>query len=40
MRPGSRPTYYADLLRELEEAPTLTWWGAVKKRLGTMVSFS
>jgi len=40
LEPQSNPTYYADLITELEEAPKRSWLGRVGKRLGGMVRFS
>lgn len=37
MEPKSNPTYYADLITELEEAPTRTWYQRLGKRLGGMI---
>ncbi|AEO67558.1 a64419c4-908b-4e83-b4b8-28d42b769a1d [Thermothielavioides terrestris] len=38
--PKSNPTYYKDLLKELEEAPHRSWLGRIAKRLGGMIRFS
>jgi hypothetical protein len=38
--PKSNPTYYKDLLKELEEAPNRSWLGRIAKRLGGMIRFS
>ncbi|EGY19230.1 uncharacterized protein VDAG_09564 [Verticillium dahliae VdLs.17] len=32
-KPQSQPTYFKDLLRELEEAPSRTWLQSMSKRL-------
>ena len=40
MQPKSNPTYYKDLITELEEAPKRSWLDRVKKRLGGMVRFT
>jgi len=40
MQPRSKPTYYTDLITELDEAPTLTWLGRLQKRMSSMVSKS
>jgi cytochrome b pre-mRNA-processing protein 6 len=37
LEPKSNPTYYKDLLRELEEAPKRSWFGRIAKRLGGMI---
>ncbi|KAL1835208.1 hypothetical protein VTK73DRAFT_6011 [Phialemonium thermophilum] len=37
LAPASKPSYYADLLRELEEAPKRTWLQRLGKRLGGMI---
>jgi cytochrome b pre-mRNA-processing protein 6 len=31
--PASSPTYYDDLMREMQEAPTRSWFGAFVKRI-------
>lgn len=36
LNPQSQPTYFQDLLRELEEAPNRTWLQNVSKRLAGM----
>ncbi|KAK3302979.1 uncharacterized protein B0T15DRAFT_495547 [Chaetomium strumarium] len=38
--PKSNPTYYKDLLKELEEAPNRTWLQRIAKRLSGIVRFS
>ncbi|KAL2128945.1 hypothetical protein VTI74DRAFT_8428 [Chaetomium olivicolor] len=38
--PKSNPTYYNDLIKELEEAPNRTWLGRLAKRLGGIIRFS
>ncbi|KAL2258806.1 hypothetical protein VTK26DRAFT_7741 [Humicola hyalothermophila] len=35
--PKSNPTYYKDLVQELEEAPHRSWLGRLAKRLGGMI---
>ncbi|KAK4113171.1 hypothetical protein N656DRAFT_844731 [Canariomyces notabilis] len=35
--PQSNPTYYKDLVKELEEAPKRSFWGRLAKRLGGMI---
>lgn len=40
MAPRSNPTYYSDLMTELEEAPKRSFFGRVKKRLGGMFRLS
>ncbi|KIN00851.1 hypothetical protein OIDMADRAFT_53995 [Oidiodendron maius Zn] len=40
MRPASNPTYYADLVRELDEAPQRGWWERTKRRWKGMLRFS
>ena len=35
--PKSNPTYYQDIVKELEEAPNRSWLQRVAKRLGGMV---
>ena len=37
MEPQSNPTYYIELMKELEEAPTRTFLQWVGKRLGGMI---
>jgi cytochrome b pre-mRNA-processing protein 6 len=32
MTPASNPTYYTDLIRELEEAPKRSWWARLINR--------
>jgi cytochrome b pre-mRNA-processing protein 6 len=38
--PKSNPTYYKDLVKELEEAPNRSWLGRIAKRLSGMVRFA
>ncbi|KAH6844665.1 hypothetical protein B0I37DRAFT_416258 [Chaetomium sp. MPI-CAGE-AT-0009] len=38
--PKSNPTYYKDLVKELEEAPTRSWLDRLWKRLGGIVRLS
>lgn len=40
MRPASQPDYYEALVRELEEAPSRSWWGATVKRWKGFLRFS
>jgi len=37
LEPNSQPTYFEDLLREIEEAPKRTWLERVGKRLSGMI---
>ncbi|KAF6808936.1 hypothetical protein CSOJ01_07206 [Colletotrichum sojae] len=39
LRPKSQPTYFTDLLRELEEAPTRGWLQNMSKKLSGMFRF-
>jgi cytochrome b pre-mRNA-processing protein 6 len=39
-KPQSNPTYYKDLVTELEEAPNRSWLGRLSKRLGGMIRFT
>jgi len=39
MKPASNPSHYTDLARELDEAPSRTWFGNFAKRLKNMVRF-
>ncbi|GKT56148.1 hypothetical protein ColTof4_13930 [Colletotrichum tofieldiae] len=39
LEPASQPTYFQDLLRELEEAPTRGWLQNVSKKLSGMFRF-
>ncbi|TKA82115.1 hypothetical protein B0A55_01818 [Friedmanniomyces simplex] len=39
MKPASNPNHYTDLARELEEAPSRTWFGNFAKRVKNMVRF-
>jgi cytochrome b pre-mRNA-processing protein 6 len=38
--PKSNPTYYKDLVKELEEAPNRSWLGRIAKRLSGMIRFA
>ncbi|KAL2023274.1 hypothetical protein VTK56DRAFT_3012 [Thermocarpiscus australiensis] len=38
--PKSNPTYYKDLVKELEEAPNRTWLGRLAKRLSGIIRLS
>ncbi|KAK4136064.1 hypothetical protein BT67DRAFT_399114 [Trichocladium antarcticum] len=38
--PKSKPTYYKDLVTELEEAPNRSFMGRMAKRLGGMIRLS
>jgi cytochrome b pre-mRNA-processing protein 6 len=38
--PKSNPTYYQDLVKELEEAPNRSWLGRIAKRLSGMIRFA
>ncbi|KAJ9144726.1 hypothetical protein NKR23_g5855 [Pleurostoma richardsiae] len=38
--PLSNPTYYADLMSDLEEAPKRSWLDRLGKRLGGLIRFS
>lgn len=40
MKPRSNPTYYQDIITELEEAPKRSWLGRVQKKLQGMFRFS
>ncbi|KAK0908586.1 hypothetical protein LTR91_022919 [Friedmanniomyces endolithicus] len=40
MKPASNPSHYTDLARELDEAPSRTWFGNFAKRLKNMVRFN
>ncbi|KAK3936808.1 hypothetical protein QBC46DRAFT_394121 [Diplogelasinospora grovesii] len=40
LEPRSNPSYYTDLVAELEEAPKRTWFGRMAKRLGGLIRFS
>ncbi|KAK0610616.1 hypothetical protein B0T17DRAFT_512104 [Bombardia bombarda] len=40
LKPKSNPTYYTDIIRELEEAPTRSWLTRVAKKLGGIVRFT
>ncbi|KAB5533459.1 hypothetical protein GE09DRAFT_1227475 [Coniochaeta sp. 2T2.1] len=37
MKPKSNPTHYTDLMKELEEAPTRSWFGRIGKKLGGLI---
>lgn len=37
LEPKSNPTYYTDLMIELEEAPKRSWLGRIGKRLGGLI---
>lgn len=37
MQPTSQPTYFEDLVREIDEAPKRSWLGRVGKRLSGMI---
>ncbi|KAM7218053.1 hypothetical protein V8F06_006588 [Rhypophila decipiens] len=37
MEPKSNPTYYKDLVKELEEAPNRTWLGRIANRIKGLV---
>lgn len=37
LEPKSQPTYFDDLVREIEEAPNRSWLGRLGKRLSGMV---
>ena len=37
LEPKSQPTYFADLVREIEEAPKRTWFERLGKKLSGMV---
>ncbi|KAK6206385.1 hypothetical protein QIS74_13556 [Colletotrichum tabaci] len=39
LRPASQPTYFQDLVRELEEAPTRGWLKNMSKKLSGMFRF-
>jgi cytochrome b pre-mRNA-processing protein 6 len=38
--PASNPTYYEDLIREMQEAPTRSWLGGVMKRIKGSLRFT
>ena len=38
--PASNPTYYDDLIREMQEAPTRSWLGSLMKRIQGLLRFS
>ncbi|EGS19496.1 uncharacterized protein CTHT_0049640 [Thermochaetoides thermophila DSM 1495] len=37
LEPKSNPTYYKDVLKEIEEAPHRTWWQRIAKRITGMI---
>lgn len=37
LHPKSQPTYFDDLVREIEEAPNRSWFGRLGKRLSGMI---
>lgn len=37
LEPKSQPTYFADLIREIDEAPKRTWLERLGKRLSGMI---
>ena len=39
MHPRSNPTYYKDLLRELEEGPKRSWFDRLMLKIGGLVRF-
>ncbi|KAF4622790.1 hypothetical protein G7Y89_g14235 [Cudoniella acicularis] len=39
MKPASNPEHYTNLIKELEEAPTRSWWGNVLNRWKGAVRF-
>ncbi|KAH6886381.1 hypothetical protein B0T10DRAFT_550135 [Thelonectria olida] len=39
VEPKSQPTYFEDLIREIEEAPNRSWLERVGKRLSGMIRF-
>lgn len=39
-RPKSNPEYYENLIKELEEAPTRSWFSRMAKKWGGMIRFS
>jgi cytochrome b pre-mRNA-processing protein 6 len=40
MRPASNPTHYADLIKELEEAPQRGWWDRTRNKWKGFLRFS
>uniref|UniRef100_A0A0B7K6G5 Uncharacterized protein n=1 Tax=Bionectria ochroleuca TaxID=29856 RepID=A0A0B7K6G5_BIOOC len=40
LKPTSQPTYFDDLIREIEEAPKRTWFERLGKRLSGMIRLS
>lgn len=40
MKPTRNPTYYTDLVRELEEAPNRGFWARLTNKWKGMVRFS
>lgn len=39
LEPKSQPTYFADLVREIDEAPNRSWLERLGKRLSGMIRF-
>lgn len=39
LEPKSQPTYFDDLIREIEEAPNRSWLGRLGKRISGMIRF-
>ncbi|CCU75721.1 hypothetical protein BGHDH14_bgh01749 [Blumeria hordei DH14] len=39
LKPSSNPTYYSDLITELEHAPLRGWWDRLKNRVKGLVRF-
>ncbi|KEY65501.1 hypothetical protein S7711_09291 [Stachybotrys chartarum IBT 7711] len=37
LQPKSQPTYFSDLVREIEEAPKRSWFERISKRLSGMI---
>jgi len=37
LEPNSQPTYFKDLVREIEEAPNRSWFERIGKRLSGMI---
>jgi hypothetical protein len=40
MRPASHPTHYADLVREMDEAPKRGWWERTTNKWKGFLRFS
>jgi len=40
LRPASKPEYYEDLAREMEEAPKRSWWERKMLRIKGLVRLS